>query len=97
MEQPNPRPASGPQPVTTRPAPPPAETEEAIPAAAEDEQGKDWRVDTPQEDEYTLAMVACNGDWLQGILLTREEYVGLKKQLAQLRGLEWPTEASEAA
>jgi len=48
----------------------------------------DWLTETPEETavDYFLAMVE-DGDHLQTIDLTREEFIEVKKAIAQMRGL----------
>jgi hypothetical protein len=67
------------------PAPPVLETE-----------SPEW-LETPDLGGYALIGEDSNGNRLQEVEVTREEYDHLKKHLAALRGLPWPEEDQEEA
>ena len=46
-----------------------------------------WVTYTPDECEYRLVMFDNDGGKLQGVELTRDEYIAVKEQLAHSRGL----------
>jgi hypothetical protein len=49
--------------------------------------GPEWLTDTPAEQKYLLIVDAGDGlPWSQYIELTRDEYMQLKRRLAEMRG-----------
>jgi len=46
----------------------------------------DWVTETPDDVSYNLAMFGDEGAAVQDIPLTREEFIELKRRLAELRG-----------
>ena len=47
----------------------------------------EWVTDTPDERSYKVVMFDESGGEIQGVWLTRDEYIGLKEHLARTRGL----------
>jgi hypothetical protein len=50
----------------------------------------DWLADTPRETEYSLEMCDPDGNLVQGVDLTRAEFIELKRHLAAQRGYRAP-------
>ena len=71
----------------------PAGAPETPPALAQAEPNYPEWADTPDLGGYYLIAEDADGDWLQDLKLTKEEYNSLKCHLAGLRGLPWPEDA----
>jgi hypothetical protein len=68
-----------------KPAKPAAVPQESVPDAPQE-----WLVSTPVENTYELEMFGDDGQSVQTISMTRDEYISLKLHLAKLRGLTIP-------
>jgi hypothetical protein len=60
-------------------------------AQAETETERPEWFDTPQI-EYSLLSMGPGGGEEQNVFVSLEEFIALKRHLAQLRGLEWPAQ-----
>jgi hypothetical protein len=50
----------------------------------------EWVTETPRDNQYEMGMYAWDGEALQEIYVSREEFIVLKRRLAELRGIEVP-------